>query len=74
MPKSDLFYSWISFIVMVVASVMALTGYTLMCVQLLIWWIMQLNIIQSITVIYDLLHRYEKSHNLISSASGSIEC
>ena len=60
MPKSDLFYSWISFIVMVVASVMALTGYTLMCVQLLIWWIMQLTIIQSITVIYDLLHRYEK--------------
>ena len=59
-PRSDMFYSWISFIVMAVSTVMSWMGYTLMSVQVLIWWIMQLTLIQSITVIYDLLHSYEK--------------
>ena len=58
-PRSDVFYSWISFIVMAVSCVMAWMGYTLMSVQVLIWWIMQLTLIQTITVIYDLLHSYE---------------
>ncbi len=59
-PRSDVLYSWISFIVMAVSTVMAWMGFTLMSVQVLIWWIMQLTLIQSITVIYDLLHSYEK--------------
>ena len=59
-PRSDVMYSWISFIVMAVSTVMAWMGYTLMSVQVLIWWIMQLTLIQTITVIYDLLHSYEK--------------
>ena len=59
-PRSDVFYAWISFIVMAVSTVMAWMGYTLMSVQVLIWWIMQLTLIQTITVIYDLLHSYEK--------------
>ena len=58
-PRSDMFYSWISFIVMAVSTVMAWMGYTLMSVQVLIWWIMLLTLIQTITVIYDLLHKYE---------------
>ena len=61
-PRSDVFYSWISFIVMAVSTVMALMGYTLMSVQVLIWWIMQLTLIQTITVIYDLLHSYEDKY------------
>ena len=61
-PRSDVFYSWISFIVMAVSSVMAWMGYTLMSVQVLIWWIMQLTLIQTITVIYDLLHSYENKY------------
>ncbi len=61
-PRSDMFYSWVSFIVMAVSCVMAWMGYTLMSVQVLIWWIMQLTLIQTITVIYDLLHGYEKKH------------
>ena len=61
-PRSDVFYSWISFIVMAVSTVMALMGYTLMSVQVLIWWIMQLTLIQTITVIYDLLHSYENKY------------
>ena len=62
MPRSDVFYSWISFIVMAVSSVMAWLGYTLMSVQVFIWWIMQLTLIQTITVIYDLLHSYEDKY------------
>ncbi|MBR1882561.1 MAG: mechanosensitive ion channel [Muribaculaceae bacterium] len=62
MPRSDMFYTWISLVGMVVAVVMAWGGYTLMSVQVLIWWIMQLTIIQSITVIYDWLHKYERQH------------
>ena len=61
-PRSDVFYSWISLIVMAVSCVMAWMGYTLMSVQVLIWWIMQLTLVQTITVIYDLLHSYEKKH------------
>ena len=61
-PRSDVFYSWISLIVMAVSTVMAWMGYTLMSVQVLIWWIMQLTLIQTITVIYDLLHSYERKH------------
>jgi len=61
-PRSDMFYSWISLVVMAVSCVMAWMGYTLMSVQVLIWWIMQLTLIQTITVIYDLLHTYEKKH------------
>lgn len=62
MPRSDMFYTWISFLVMLVSLVMAWSGYTLMSVQVLIWWIIQLTLIQTITVIYDLLHRYEARH------------
>ena len=60
--RSDVTYSWVSFIVMAVSCVMAWMGYTLMSVQVLIWWIMQLTLIQTITVIYDLLHSYERKH------------
>ncbi len=61
-PRSDVFYSWVSFIVMAVSCVMAWMGYTLMSVQVLIWWIMQLTLIQTITVIYDLMHSYENKY------------
>ncbi len=61
-PRSDVFYSWVSFIVMAVSCVMAWMGYTLMSVQVLIWWIMQLTLIQTITVIYDLMHTYENKY------------
>ena len=62
MKANDTAYSWLSFVVMLVSLVMAWVGYTLMSVQVLIWWIMQLTLIQTITVIYDLLHRYERKH------------
>ena len=62
MPRTDMFYTRVSLIAMVVSLVMAWCGYTLMSVQVLIWWIIQLTMIQGITFIYDLLHKYEKKH------------
>jgi len=62
LPRSDKFYAWCSLAVVVASLVMSWMGYTLMCVQLLIWWLMQLTLIQAITVIYYLLHQYERKH------------
>ena len=62
MPRTDMFYTRCSLLAMVISLCMAWSGYTLMSVQVLIWWIVQLTMIQTITVTYDLLHRYESKH------------
>lgn len=49
--KSDVNYTYISLIVFVVSLISSWVGYTLMSVQLLIWWIMQLTCILTITCI-----------------------
>ena len=59
-PKSDIFYTWISLVLMVVSTCVAWYGYTLLSVQMLIWWTFQLTCIQTITCIYDLLAMYEE--------------
>ena len=61
-PRSDMFYSYISLTVFISSVVCAWSGFTLLAVQLLIWWIMQLTLIQTITVIYDLMHSYENKY------------
>ncbi len=61
-PRSDIFYTWISLSFMVLAVAISWYGYTLMAVQVLIWWIMQLTAIQTITCIYDLLKLYRNTH------------
>ena len=66
-PRSDRFYAWGSLLVMVVSVVVAWCGFTLMSVQVLIWWVMQLTAIQAITVIYHWLHKYQDRHHLSSS-------
>ncbi|MDD7047325.1 MAG: mechanosensitive ion channel family protein [Prevotella sp.] len=59
-PKSDIFYTWISLLVMVVSTLVAWYGYTLLSVQTLIWWTFLLTCIQTITCFYDLLAVYEE--------------
>jgi potassium-dependent mechanosensitive channel len=61
-PRSDMVYSAISLLVMVAGVITAWMGYTLLSVQLLIWWIMQFTCIQTITCIYDILEEYRKKH------------
>ena len=48
-PRSDMFYTYMSLTVFVVAIVCSWIGYTLLAVQILIWWIMQLTCILTIT-------------------------
>lgn len=61
-PRHDIFYTWISLVIMAFSTVSALYGYVLLSVQLLIWWMFQLSCIQTITCVYDFLRRYEKSY------------
>ena len=48
-PRADMFYSFCSRIVSMFSVVSSWSGYTLMSVQVLIWWIMQLTCILTIT-------------------------
>ena len=59
-PRSDMFYTYISLTVFIVSVCFSWTGYTLLAVQLLIWWIMQLTCILTITCISDYLKMYEE--------------
>ncbi len=62
LSSADFIYSFISLAAMVVASCVALYGYTLLAVEIMLWWIFQLAAIQTITCVYDLLNRYENRH------------
>ena len=59
-PRSDIFYTWVSLIIMAFSTASAWYGYVLLSVQVLIWWMFQLSCIQTFTCIYDLLGEYER--------------
>ncbi len=59
-PMSDKIYCGISLAVMLISCIMAWVGYTLMAVQLLVWWMFQLAAIATITCCYDLMEMYEQ--------------
>ena len=61
-PRSDMFYTYISLGVFIVSTVLSWAGYTLMAVQMLIWWIMQLTCILTITCVRLYLKRYAERH------------
>ena len=61
-PTWDVIYGWISLIILVATTVIALFGYVLLGIQFLIWWIFQLTLLQTITAVYDLLHIYYVRH------------
>ena len=58
-PRSDMFYTYISQGIFILSLVCSWMGYTLLAVQILIWWIMQLTCILTITCI----SRYLKLHS-----------
>ena len=62
LPLWDVIYGWVSLVILVATTVVAFSGYVLLGVQLLIWWIFQLTILQTITAVYDLLHIYYVGH------------
>lgn len=62
-PKYDVYLTYASQTVFVVSLVAALLGYTLLSVQILIWWIMQMTCLLTIACLHDwVMHYYEKWH------------
>ena len=63
-PRSDMFYAYMSQTVFVASVCCSWAGYTLLAVQLLIWWIMQLTCILTITCISLYIKNYALRHGL----------
>lgn len=63
-PRSDMFYSYISLVVFIASVICSWAGYTLMAVQALIWWTMQLTCILTITCALQYLKIYGFRHRL----------
>ena len=64
-PKSDITYTYISLVIFVVSLVCSWMGYTLLAVQILIWWIMQLTCILTITCLSQYLKLYGERHDYL---------
>lgn len=62
--SSDKFYAIVSQIVFVTSVVSSWIGYTLLSVQILIWWIMQLTCILSITCVNDWYTQHAQKHQI----------
>lgn len=58
LPKTEKIYSYISLGVMLVCCVSSLVGYTLLAVQMLIWWLFQLTFVHTITSMFVVLKNY----------------
>lgn len=63
-PRSDIFYTYVSLVVFIAAVCSSWVGYTLLAVQMLIWWIMQLTSILTITCISRYLEIYARKKRL----------
>lgn len=61
-PRSDMFYTYVSLLVFLISVVCSWSGYTLMAVQVLIWWVMQLTCILTITCVSQYLKLYGERH------------
>ena len=68
LPKSDVFYTTMSLIVFVFSVVASLVGYTLLSVEALIWWTMQLTCILTITCVSSLLKGYGNNQRHVDHA------
>ncbi|MCD7713811.1 MAG: mechanosensitive ion channel family protein [Prevotella sp.] len=59
-PRSDVYYTYASLALFILSVVCSWAGYTLFSVQALIWWIMQLTCILTITCISDWMKGWAK--------------
>ena len=62
-PRSDMFYTYVSMAIFIFALACSWLGYTLLAVQILIWWIMQLTCILTITCVISYLKLYGNRHH-----------
>ena len=63
-PRSDRFYTYVSMAIFVFSLGCSWLGYTLMAVQILIWWVMQLTCILTITCLSSYVKMYGHRHHL----------
>ncbi len=70
LPMLDIIYSWLTTVMMVASTAMTWAGYSLMAVQLILWWMFQLAAIMTITCIHVLLKKYEDGHVLMRLSPG----
>lgn len=64
-PRSDMFYTYISLAVFIASVTCSWVGYTLFAVQLIIWWTMQLTCILTITCALQYLRLYGLKHRFV---------
>ena len=62
-PRSDMFYTYVSLMVFLGSVACSWMGYTLMSVQILIWWVMQLTCILTITCVSGYIKLYGDRHH-----------
>ncbi len=63
-PKSDVFMTYISLAIFIISTVCSWIGYTLLSVQTLIWWVMQLTCILTINCMSVWMNKYAEKHNI----------
>ena len=61
-PQMDAIFGWVSLLAMTVTTVVAFRGFVLLGVQLLIWWIFLLTLLQTVTAVSELVNRYYRNH------------
>ncbi len=61
-PRSDMMYTYLSQAMFIISLVCSWIGYTLLAVQILIWWIMQLTCILTITCLIQYIKLYGQRH------------
>ena len=65
LPMLDMVYSLLTTVMMVTTTIMTWTGFSLMSVQVILWWMFQLAAIMTITCIHVLLKKYEEGHFML---------
>ena len=61
-PRMDVLFGWISLVAMIAATIITFRGFVLMGIQLLIWWIFLLTLLQTVTALTELVGRYYRKH------------
>ena len=64
LPLSDVIYSHITTAVILASCIAAWVGYTLLSVQILVWWTFQLAAITTVTCFYDLMEMFEQRYHI----------
>ncbi len=62
LPATDVLIAFVSLGAMVASCVLAWCGYTLLAVQIMVWWSFQLACIQTIICLYDLAMLYNRKY------------